>query len=101
MAPGKPDKKEIRITIFNQTYTLRTSGEESEVQELAQRVDELMSGIARKSGHLDSARVAVLTCLHLADELRALEREHSRLREQLARKSRDFSLLLDRALEPE
>lgn len=98
MEPDKPEKKEVRVTIFNQTYTLRTSGEEREAQELARSVDELMSAIAQKSGNLDSTRVAVLACLHLADQLRSLEGEFGRLREQIERKSRDFSLLLDQAL---
>lgn len=38
--------------------------------DLANQVDELMNSIARKSPNLDSTRVAVFACLHLADQLR-------------------------------
>lgn len=98
MDPGKPDKKQVRVTILNQSYTLRATGSEAETQELAQVVDDLMTGIARRSASLDSTRVAVLACLHLADRLRSLEYDLEELRRRVSEKSRDFSLLLDQAL---
>ena len=101
MESGNPEKKQVRVTIFNQAYSLRTAGEESETQELAHVVDELMTAIAKRSGNLDTARVAVLACLHLADRLRSLERDIEELRRRIDRKSRDFSLLLDQALNNE
>lgn len=39
--------------------------------DLANQVDELMTSIARKSPNLDSTKVAVFACLHLADQLRS------------------------------
>ena len=44
-------------------------------------------------------RVAVLACLHLADRLRAMERELSDLKARVDQKTRQFSLLLDKAIE--
>jgi len=101
MDSGTPDKKQVRVTIFNQSYSLRTSGEEAETQELAQFVDELMTSIAKRSGNIDGARVAVLACLHLADRLRALDRDLESLQERVEKKSQDYSLLLDQALNSE
>lgn len=98
MEPDQPEKRQVRVTILNQSYTLRTSDEESETEELACSVDELMTAIARRSANLDTTRVAVLACLHLADRLRSLERDLEQLRERVNQKSRDFSLLLDQAL---
>jgi len=98
MEADNPGKKQVRVTILNQTYTLRTSGDEGETEELAQRVDDLMMAIARRSANLDSTRVAVLACLHMADQLRSLERDLAELKQKVDRKSRDFSLLLDQAL---
>lgn len=88
----------IRVTIFNQTYSLVSSEDGSDVQELAQTVDELMTSISH-SGNLDSTRTAVLACLHLADQLRALQREHDELRVAIADKAKHFNLLLDRLVE--
>ena len=69
MDSDKPEKKQVRVTIFNQTYSLRTSGDPVETEQLAHSVDELMSSIAARAGNLDSSRVAVLACLHMADRL--------------------------------
>lgn len=101
MDSGNPSKKQIRVTIFNQNYTLRTSGEEGETEELAHTVDDLMNTIAKRSGNVDSSRVAVLACLHLADRLRTLEGNLSTLQERISEKTRNFNLQLDRALDSE
>ena len=93
------DKQSVQVTIFHQTYTLRASGDEREIQELADTVDRLMTAIAERSPNADSARIAVLACLHLADRLRSLERELGELRQRVDRKSEQFRLLLDRAIE--
>ena len=73
-----PEKKTVRVTIFNNSYSLITTGSEAEVEELAHRVDELMNHIARGS-NIDASRIAVLACMHLADELRTAESKHRSL----------------------
>jgi cell division protein ZapA len=90
-------KQVVRVTIFNQTYSLSTSGDPEETVALAHEIDELMSNIARRAGNLDSARTAVLACLHLADRLRTAERQLGALRHSVNDKTRDFALLLDKA----
>lgn len=72
------EKKTVRVTIFNQSYSLVTTGKESDVEDLAHRVDELMSNIARGT-NTDASRIAVLACMHLADELRSAETKHRTL----------------------
>jgi cell division protein ZapA len=93
------EKQSVQVTIFHQTYTLRTAGNEQEVQELADSVDELMNAIAARSASADSLRVAVLACLHLADRLRGLERELNQLKQRVEEKSQQFRLLLDQAIQ--
>ena len=89
----------VRVTIFNQSYSLLASGEEpGRVEELAHRVDDLMQDIASKGGNIDSTRVAVLACLHLADRLQAAEEDLAKLRDDVSSKAREFSLLLDEAI---
>ena len=92
------DKHTVQVTIFHQTYTLRTSGDEEEVQQLADTVDRLMSAIAARSASADSLRIAVLACRHLADRLRSIENELAQLRQRVEEKSERFRLLLDQAL---
>lgn len=99
MEPEAPVKQQVRVTIFNQSFNLRTSGDPAETEELARMVDELMNSIAGHAGALDAGRVAVLACLHLADRLRSLERDLDDLRRRVEQKSRDFSMLLDQAIQ--
>jgi cell division protein ZapA len=99
MESGATERPPVRVTIFHQTYTLRSSGNEQEIQELADSVDQLMSAIASKAANADSLRVAVLACLHLADRLRTLERELNDLKTKVGQKSHEFRLLLDQVIE--
>jgi cell division protein ZapA len=95
------EKNTVRVTILGQQYTLRAQGDPKEVELLAQSVDELMHSIAAKSPNADSGRVAVLACLHLADKLNGLERDLGALKQRVERKSEEFAVLLDQALERE
>ena len=97
-APDGP-KQVVRVTIFNQSYTVSTSGDPGDTERLAQEIDELMSSIARRAGNLDATRTAVLACLHLADRLRTAERELSSFRESITDKTRDLASLLDSAFD--
>lgn len=98
MESGAGERPPVRVTILNQTYTLRVSGDPGDVQELADSVDQLMSAIAAKAPNADAARVAVLACLHLADRLRGLEREIADSRKRVDQKSEQFRLMLEQVL---
>jgi len=93
-----PERKTVRVTIYNQPYTLAVTGEAAEVESLAHSVDELMMEIAQGAGNVDGARVAVLACLHLADRLRGVEGELSGFRNRVGEKARQFSIVLDAAM---
>ena len=67
-------KQAVRVQIFNQSYSLLVDGDPADVQHLAHEIDELMYSISSRSPG-DSTRVAVLACLHLADKLRAAEKQ--------------------------
>jgi cell division protein ZapA (FtsZ GTPase activity inhibitor) len=88
--PG--NRQQVKVNILDQSFTLVTSGDPAEMIALAAQVDELMHQIARKSPNLDSTRVAVFACLHLAGQLksRASEMDGS---------VRRLALLLDEVLE--
>src|SRR5437588_8173533 len=94
-----PGRKTVRVTIYNQPYTLVATEEPGEVEALAQVVDELMTGIAQRAGNVDGNRVAVLACMHLADKLRSIETELAGLKERVGSKAREFSILLDQVIE--
>ena len=95
-----PEKQPVRVTILGRPYTLLASGDPREVEAVAASVDELMLSIASKAPNADSTRIAVLACLHLADKLRAIERELAGLKGRVERKSSEFADLLDRVIAP-
>jgi cell division protein ZapA (FtsZ GTPase activity inhibitor) len=79
---GESAKRAVRVTIFKQAYTVRTTGDVADTEALAAGVDELMNRIADRTRSDDPSRVAVLTALHLADKLRSLERRARELEER-------------------
>jgi cell division protein ZapA len=92
------ERKSVRVTIYNQPYTLVATEEPGQVEALAHTIDELMTEIAPRAGNVDANRVAVLACLHLADRVQTLERELTGFKARVDGKAREFSLLLDEAL---
>jgi cell division protein ZapA (FtsZ GTPase activity inhibitor) len=100
MQPGAAEKKPVRITVCGQSFTVLAPGDPADFLQLAGQVDEIMSRIAARSGHADSMRAAILTCLHLADRARALERELDQIRARIAASAGRVAALLDRAAGP-
>lgn len=88
----------VRVTIFNQSYSLVASEEPGRVEQLAHRVDDLMSKIAAHGANVDATRAAVLACLHLADQVDTLEQQLTALKQTVEHKAREFTVLLDEAI---
>jgi cell division protein ZapA len=93
-----PGTEPVRVTIFNQSYSLVASEEPGRVEQLAQRVDDLMSDISARSGQIDATRAAVLACLHLADQLEGAESQFSALKHRVDDQAHRFTELLDQAI---
>ena len=87
-------RQSVKVHIFNQAYSLLADDDPREIEELAQQIDHLMVSIAERSSTVDSTRVAVLACLHLADQLRVAERRVKSFENQSAR----IGSLLEEAL---
>ena len=87
-------KQSVRVQIFNQSYSLLVDGDPREVEEIAQQVDELVATIAGHNASADSTRIAVLACMHLADKLRAAEKQLQQVQDRSGR----ITALLEEAL---
>ena len=81
--PGGP----VKVKIFNQIYSLRSStGAKEHIVRAARAVDERMQAVASQLAVHDVAKVAVLTAVNFADELQSLKDTYEReLQELLAR----------------
>ena len=77
----------LKVKIFNQIYSLRSStGGAEHIRRAARAVDERMHAVASQLAVHDVAKVAVLTALNFADELQSLKDSYEReLQELLAR----------------
>jgi cell division protein ZapA len=62
----------IEVTIFNQTYRLRSKTDKEHVEQIARLVDERMRQISSQITTHDVVRIAVLTALNIADEMQNL-----------------------------
>jgi cell division protein ZapA len=88
-------RQPVRVQIFNQSYSLMVDSDPREVQEIAHEVDDLMASIASRTSSVDSTRVAVLACLHLADKLHAAKKQLQSFEDKSGR----IATLLDEVFE--
>jgi cell division protein ZapA len=63
----------VRVEIFDQAYNLRGSDAEY-ILKLAEYVDAKMRAVAEQTHTVDTARLAVLAALNIADEYHLLKR---------------------------
>ena len=88
----------IRVEIYNQTYSIRSDGDNEYIHELAEYVDRKMREISSGTMTVDSLKVAILAALHIADEFYQLRNSNAQSDAQLASRSTECSEMLDRIL---
>jgi len=64
----------VPVTIYGQVYSLRSDENPSHLEDLAALVDTQMREVAERTRTADTAKIAVLAALNLADQLRRAER---------------------------
>jgi cell division protein ZapA len=93
-----PASTTTQVEIFGEVYSVRGSDENGHVQELAALVDRKMREVA---GHVkgDTARIAILAALNLADELFQIqsrqEGERVEIREKVAALAEELTHALE------
>jgi cell division protein ZapA len=97
---GKSEGSEqtIRVEIYNQTYSIRSDGDNDYILELAEYVDRKMREISSGTFTVDSLKVAILAALHIADEFYQLKHSQAQTDAQLASRSAECAEMLDRVL---
>ena len=88
----------LRVEIYNQTYSIRSDGDDQYIQDLASYVDLKMREIASGTLTVDSLKVAILAALHIADEFHQLRESQANSDTQLAVRSSECSEMLDKIL---
>jgi len=67
------EKKNIKIEIFGDHYSLLSDEDEKDVLSAAKLIDSLMKDIADRSGLYDQKKIAVLAALQISSKLIRLE----------------------------
>src|ERR1051325_9336761 len=88
----------IRVEIYNQTYSIRSDGDNEYILDLAQYVDGKMREISSGTLTVDSLKAAIRAALHIADELYQLKNAQAQSDAQLAARSSECAAMLDRVL---
>jgi cell division protein ZapA len=88
----------IRVEIYNQTYNIRSDGDNDYIMRLAEYVDGKMREISSGTLTVDSLKVAILAALHIADEFHQLKNAQEQNDQQLASRSAEMTEMLDHVL---
>ena len=91
-------EKALRVEIYNQTYSIRSDGDDQYIHDLASYVDAKMREISSGTQTVDSLKVAILAALHIADEFHQLRDSQRQVDAQLGVRSSECSEMLDRIL---
>ncbi|HEY2866064.1 MAG TPA: cell division protein ZapA, partial [Pyrinomonadaceae bacterium] len=92
------NEQTIRVEIYNQTYSIRSDGDNDYILELAEYVDRKMREISSGTFTVDSLKVAILAALHIADEYYQLKHAQAQSDAQLAVRSSECAEMLDKVL---
>src|SRR3982750_4047059 len=92
------EERSLRVEIYNQTYSIRSDGDNEYILDLAEYVDSKMREISSGTLTVDSLKVAILAALHIADEFYQLKNVQAQNDAQLATRSSECSAMLDKIL---
>ena len=90
--------QEVSVTIYGSQFDLRTYDNPELLRDLASQVDREMHRVAEDSGIMQTLRVAILTALHIADELGRTRKERDELVDQVSAVLDRLEPLLDKAV---
>jgi cell division protein ZapA len=87
----------VRVEIFDQGYNLRGTDPEY-ILKLAEYVDSKMRAVSEQTHTVDSARLAVLAALNIADEYHLLKRKVDGSSPESSKRTRQLLHALDEVL---
>jgi cell division protein ZapA len=88
----------VRVEIFDQGYNLRGTDPDY-ILKLAEYVDSKMRAVAEQTHTVDSARLAVLAALNIADEFHLLKRRAEGGSSDSSKRTRQLLSALDEILQ--
>jgi len=92
-----PSNNSVRVEIFDQGYNLRGTDPDY-ILKLAEYVDSKMRAVSEQTHTVDSARLAVLAALNIADEYHLLKRKVDGASPESSKRTRQLIHALDEIL---
>ncbi len=92
------EKSVVRVEIFGTSYTIRGEEDREYIERVAAYVDEKMRQLHERLPVASVAKVAVLTSLHLADELFQSRQDRDDLSAFVTQRASHLAESLDEAL---
>jgi len=86
------------VEIFGAVYNVRGTDDSGYLQGLADRVDRHMREVAQQVSTADTARIAILAALNIADELFRIQQRQEGERVEIREKMEALTAELSRAL---
>ena len=92
--------RSIDVEIYDQKYSivLKSALQESDIRRLAEEIDARMREIAAVAATADSLKIAVLTAMHLAQELRDLRDSYKENDTLIQKRSDEWTHVLEELL---
>ena len=88
----------IKVNIFNQTYSIGSELGEAYIRELAEYVDGKMRAIADASSTVDTQKVATFAAMAIADELYTMRKDRGEQQELMKEQAERCLTLVERPL---
>jgi cell division protein ZapA len=86
------------VEIFGQTYNVRGEGDPDYLTELARFVDSRMREVAAEVATVDTAKIAILAALNIADEFSRYRKERAEAAGTWIEKTEEISNRLSRII---
>ena len=95
MTQMEPVQEQVTtVTIFNQTFRVRSGDNPEYVHELARYVDEKMSELAEQTLTVDTLKIAILAALNIADDYISTREELEQFERRVAESTSRLTELL-------
>jgi cell division protein ZapA len=99
MAITQPGSGNVKIQIYDQSYSFGGDQDEEYLKRLAAYVDEKMRVVAESTRTVDSLKVAVLAAMNIADEMFTLRDRQQEIDGPLRKRVEKCVALVEKALE--
>lgn len=91
--------KSTQVTIFGETYSIRSQADPEYTTRVAEHVNEVMLSIKKNAGLQDAHKIAILSAMSITDELFQLRESSETSKAEIERKCNSLIHLIETYLD--